>query len=347
MPTLYSGWKTGSVSGRFRIDWTRTYNAAHTVANFSGAVYIEFNYSTYDSVNDWAVSGDDGSHSGSNINYNGSGLFKIYAFYMSKAADANFSVSVGRIESIGGSHSASFVLDAGELAPYLTGDYAATAITSTGFKTSGLSATGNGSAINYSQVQWNTSPSDSGAHFTTAAGYTNVTVTGLQPNTLYYFRMRISNSGYGYGAMGSWHAFRTLATIPDAPTAWNISIISQIDAGITGNVVSDNGGATLTDWQVEYNLSASDTGALYNESGSPTLAPGIFGLTPGTVYYARLRAKNSVGWGAWTAWKTFTTLPGVYVRVDGVWKNAIPYVKVDGVWKQVVRYVKAGGEWRQ
>lgn len=107
-------------------------------------------------------------------------------------------------------------------------------------------------------------------------------------------------------------------------------------------------GGVIDNTQVGYNTSQSDTGALYIQKGS--FGDGdilVSPINPGTLYYFKMRLHNTgYGWGPWTAWKTATTLPGVYIKVNGVWKNAIPYVKAGGVWKQAVRYVKTSGVWK-
>lgn len=36
----------------------------------------------------------------------------------------------------------------------------------------------------------------------------------------------------------------------------------------------------------------------------------------------------------------------VYVRVNEIWKKAIPYVKVNGTWKKAIAYVKVNGIWK-
>ncbi len=41
-----------------------------------------------------------------------------------------------------------------------------------------------------------------------------------------------------------------------------------------------------------------------------------------------------------------TLVQKIYVKVSGVWKQAITWVKVSGVWKQAVAYVKASGAWK-
>lgn len=37
----------------------------------------------------------------------------------------------------------------------------------------------------------------------------------------------------------------------------------------------------------------------------------------------------------------------VKVRVNGVWKDAIPYVRVNGTWKEAVPYIRVNGTWKE
>jgi hypothetical protein len=46
------------------------------------------------------------------------------------------------------------------------------------------------------------------------------------------------------------------------------------------------------------------------------------------------------------SWPKINTSGGVWVRVNGVWKQGIPWVRVNGVWKQGIAYVRAGGTWK-
>ena len=36
----------------------------------------------------------------------------------------------------------------------------------------------------------------------------------------------------------------------------------------------------------------------------------------------------------------------VWIKVSGVWKQAIPWIKVGGVWKQATPMIKIGGVWK-
>lgn len=48
-----------------------------------------------------------------------------------------------------------------------------------------------------------------------------------------------------------------------------------------------------------------------------------------------------------TGMRALSPHPRARIKVDGIWREAIPYVKVDGIWKPAQPYVKVDGIWRQ
>jgi hypothetical protein len=355
MPTLYSAWQGTSFQARIRLDYTVTYTADRTQAIYDGTFYVEFGGSISDSVNTWAVSGDCGASSGSNIAYSipsGGGVkaFKSLTAWQ-QYGDASVTGKIDNVEAVGGGIiTGTFALPSGGLAPYFTdGSYAASAITSTGATISGWAASGNGGTLNNLQVQYNTSASATGATTVTRGAYAaSQALTGLTPATLYYARVRFSNSTYGYGAWGGWAAFTTLSTIPGAPAnTWYFASVNQTDVTIGGITVPYNGGAAIDQILVRY--STDPTFTTYTDAtfaGSVTSAL-ISGLNPGTTYYFRIFAHNVNGYSSPTTDQSTTTLPGVLVNVAGVWKVAIPYININGIWKPATRFVNVGGVWKQ
>jgi hypothetical protein len=170
-------------------------------------------------------------------------------------------------------------------------------------------------------------------------------LSGLTPNTTYYYRVRVANNTYGWGAYTTWFSFKTGAGLPGAPSsAWSISP-NATGFTIKGNSVSNNGGSPITGWNVYYNDSPTLTGATTVSGSHPTVAPEVSGV-PAALYYVAIAAKNANGVGTLSAWKPVTLLPGAFVKVDGLWKPAAIYIKVDGVWQLAVKYVKANGTWK-
>lgn len=355
MPILYGPWMGTGFQARIKLIYALDHSADNTQAIFNGTFYLETGASVSDSVNSWGRTGDLANASGSNLNINtpsGGGLETITSFpAFNKYGDASVRCYVDGINAVGSVRiEETFTLDAGALAPYFTDDtYAASSITATGFSVTGYTATGNGGTLNNVQVQYNVgTASATGASTYTKGSYGTPAVTGLIPDTLYWFRVRVSNSTYGYGAWGPWHSVRTGATVPTAPSsAFYVSNIGQSTADALGITVADDGGSAID--LIVVRVSTDPAFGTYTDFYAATagVTVALTGLTPGTLYYVRVFAHNAVGYSAASIDKSFTTLPGVSININGIWKNAVPYVNVSGVWKPATHYVKVSGVWQQ
>jgi len=182
--------------------------------------------------------------------------------------------------------------------------------------TSGGNVTNDGgAAITAKGVCWNTSanPTTSSSKTTDGTGtgiFTSV-ITGLTAGTTYYVRSYATSSiGTGYGNERS---FTTSPAVVPALTTTAVSSITETTATSGGNITSD-GGATITAYGVCWSTTSNPT-----TSGSKTLdgaGTGVFtssitGLTPGTNYYVRAYAVNSIGtsYGNEIVFTTSATIP--------------------------------------
>lgn len=150
-------------------------------------------------------------------------------------------------------------------------------------------------------------PGPNWSGWTTSFGGGTGTATGLSPATTYQFASRAHN-GVGWSAWSYSSNFTTGATVPSAPTALASNTVAQTTANVTWTAPYD-GGSAITSYTVQI---ATDAGFSQNlqtlsYSGSPAA---LTGLTPGTLYYYRVRANNAVGNGAYTSAQQFTTLAG-------------------------------------
>ena len=174
----------------------------------------------------------------------------------------------------------------------------------------------------------------------TIASDRSTDITGLTPGTVYYFWAQTTNvaGSSGWGPRGTATTLRT----PSAPAAPTISALSMISA-VVSFTPPNNGGTTIVEYETGYGTSS--TGPSSTVSGNSPRT--ITGLTPGTQYYFWVRARNSVGWGPWSAPTIASTVGGARILVGTTWKTAIPYVRDGGVWKIAQPWVRTAGVWKE
>ncbi|HOW09920.1 MAG TPA: FISUMP domain-containing protein [Bacteroidales bacterium] len=145
-------------------------------------------------------------------------------------------------------------------------------------------------------------------------GAFTVSLTSLQPGTLYHIRAyAINTSGTAYG---NDLTFTTPATKPSVTTA-AVTVFTQTTATAGGNVTA-TGGADVTERGVYYSTQANPattgTKVAASSAGTGTFTVNLTGLTPGTLYHVVAFATNSAGTEFGTE-QTFTTSPIVYATV--------------------------------
>lgn len=163
----------------------------------------------------------------------------------------------------------------------------------------------------------------------TGAGEFGSSLTGLEAGTKYFVRAYATNSkGTGYGNEVSFTTQAVAANVPVLTTG-SIFAITSTSATSGGNVTSD-GGSAVTARGVVWSTSQNPTIALSTKTnigtGTGIFTSSITGFSPGTLYYVRAYATNSVGTG-YGAELTFTsslfTVGGGVTDIDGNAYNTI------------------------
>jgi len=200
-----------------------------------------------------------------------------------------------------------------------------TGITPSSAQSGGTVTASGGASVTSRGVCWSTQQNpDLGDSYTSdgsgTGSYTS-SMTGLTPNTFYYVRAYATNSaGTAYGSQLTF--MTTVDPVLPTVTTADAMNVSQTEA-TTGGTVHTDGGATVTARGVCYSTSSGPTLAnsfTTNGSGLGTFVSSLTGLTPGTQYYVRAYATNSVGtaYGNEITFTTLTTITLPTVTTDAI-----------------------------
>lgn len=214
-------------------------------------------------------------------------------------AGTTYNVRAYCTNSLGTVYGANVIFTTSIGLPSLTTN-AISGITSTTATSGGNIISNGGGAITARGVCWSTNSNPTITNSITSDGIGtssfSSSITGLTSNTTYYVRAYATNAtGTAYGSQVSFTT-SILLSIPTLSTTV-ASSISTSTASSGGNISSD-GGATITArgvcWSTATNPTISNS-KTSNGTGTGVFSSSITGLLPGTSYYVRAYATNSVG----------------------------------------------------
>ena len=170
----------------------------------------------------------------------------------------------------------------------------------------------NGASIQFFQIQW--SPDGSAGSWTdlhTSRSLTNTTYSdsGLEPLTPRYYQVRAFNSE-GFGSWSRPATATTPAALPDPPRL-RAEADGESAISLYWDPPADDGGTAINAYELQV---STDGGTTYSFLISPSASVRSHThgeMQPGTTRHYRLRARNSAGWGEFSAAVSATTLMGV------------------------------------
>lgn len=179
-----------------------------------------------------------------------------------------------------------------------------------------------------------------------------VTFNNLSHNTTYYYDAYLTDEADGGNTSTLWYdpgyistSTKKLGCTYDTTSAKQYSISAKFYATV------DN---TKNPTQSGISCSAAE---LQNSSGNKLKDLTTFSGTSGTISasgltsYTTYKLKCSITDGHNTVSNTVsltTIFPYARIKVNGVWKKAMPYVNVNGYWKLAKPYVKnSSGTWKE
>jgi subtilisin family serine protease len=142
---------------------------------------------------------------------------------------------------------------------------------------------------------------DSGATWSTfsdsVSTSTTTTVTGLTNGLTYQLRVSAVNSVGSSAYSSVVIAVPWSASLPSAPLDLAIASYGLNQVGLSWTIPATNGGASITDYVIEYSSSSGSTWTTFTDVVTSLRSASVTGLVSGVSYIFRVSARNSVGTG--------------------------------------------------
>ena len=126
---------------------------------------------------------------------------------------------------------------------------------------------------------------------------TSATLTGLINGSTYTLRVSAVNAaGTGPKSVSS---SVHLVTVPDTPTALSVAGFTGTSVSLSWTAPAVNGGATITDYTIQYRLVGAGEWSTFNDGTSTSTNATVTGLTQGSNFEFQVGAVNAQG-TTWT-----------------------------------------------
>jgi hypothetical protein len=300
----------GPVSGNSRIRFEYSVTHSSTTTTVYVAAYLDL-LNGWSSNGTWPASWSGQWGSGSNnvyrnIGLNGSSLVAGNASYNIARGSSDRNVSFqAQAQNYTGypSHSITVTVPRAQTAPPAPTFNGLDQVTNTSMRARFTGNGDGGSPITKWELQY--AKQSSFSNHTTVTSSGTSTITGLSPDTTYYWRARGVNA-IGTGPWSSTASAKTHDVPGGVTNTVNPTLLDYDSCQLTF-AVSDTNGSAVTGYELQLSKSSSFTSILQSATGTTLPANKTWsGLSRLTTYYHRSRVKNAYGWGPYTS-VSFTT----------------------------------------
>lgn len=253
---------------------------------------------------------------------------KTYSRTYSGGPTVTFSIRIDRyFAGVTPRHSRSLTIPARpSYSPNAPGGLSVSNVGSNGAKLSWNAPTTRGAAVTGYQVLLATNSDFTSGRKTYTTTSRSITISDRNPGVRYYAQVR-ANSSKGYGTYSSSVNFLTQGPPARGGTP-RLDELGHNSAKLSWDA-PNSGGSAITGYRTQYSKSSNFSSPTTETQGTGR-TKSIANLDQGTTYYFRYAAGNSIGYGDYSAARTFTThdVPGAPARptatpgatsVDLVW----------------------------
>lgn len=158
------------------------------------------------------------------------------------------------------------------------------------------------------------------------------------------------------GINSSWVNYTYNMTLPITPAASVLGTISNFDLEKSFSVPLTKYSSSFTDTleikcgsTLIKSISGYTNGLAINLSVSELLNAykALGSINSGNFTFNLITKNGTTQIGTSTKTAVGTANGTTKIKVNGVWKNAIPCVKVDGTWKKTIAFIKVNGVWKR